>query len=94
MTGPVRLVGTAMLEGREAFIVRADHPRTSQVLTDRPDRWIEVGIDRMTGFMLLLVEHVGDQVSHDAQVTALDLDPQLGDEVFEMHVSADVRMLY
>jgi hypothetical protein len=94
MTGPVRLVGTAMLEGREAFIVRADHPRSAQVLSDRPDRWIEVGIDRMTGFMLLLVEHVGDQVTHDAQVTALDLDPPLGDEVFAMHVPADVRMLY
>ena len=88
------MVGTAMLQGREAFIVRADHPRTSQVLTDRPDRWIEVGIDRMTGFMLLLVEHIGDHVSHQAEVTSLELDPHLGDEVFEMYVSSDVRMLY
>jgi hypothetical protein len=94
VTGPVRMVGTAMLQGREAFIVRADHPRTSQVLTDRPDRWIEVGIDRMTGFMLLLVEHIGDHVSHQAEVTSLELDPHLGDEVFEMYVSSDVRMLY
>jgi len=26
-------------------------------------------------------------------VTSLELDPRLGDEVFEMHVSSDVRML-
>jgi len=94
-SGPVELVGTAMLAGgREAFVLRADHPRHSFVLLDRPDHWIELGVDRVTGFLLLLVEHIGNHVSRHAQVTSLELDPPLGDEVFELHLSSDVRMLY
>lgn len=94
VTGDLTLVGTADVRGREAFILRADHPRSAFVLTDRPDHWIEVGIDRMTGFLLLLVEHIGDHVSQHAEVTSLEIDPLVGDEAFELHLSSDVRMLY
>ena len=94
VTGPVALIGTAMIGGREAFIIRADHPRTTQVLTDRPDHWLEIGVDRMTGFLLLLVEHIGGHVSRHAEVTALELDPPIGDEAFQVFLSSDVRMLY
>jgi len=95
VSGPVSIVGTAVLAGdREAFIVRADHPRSAFVLNDRPDHWIELGVDRMTGFLLLLAQHVGDQVTRHAEVTSLEVDPILGDEVFELHLSSDVRMLY
>ena len=94
VTGPVALVGTAMLEGREALIVRADHPRSTYVLSDRPDRWLEVGVDRSTGFLLLLVDHIGDQVTRHAAVTSLELDPPLPDEIFQLHLSGDVRMIY
>src|SRR5918999_6434722 len=87
-TGAVRLVGTTLLAGeREAFLVRCAHPRTSHVLTDRPDHWVEVGVDRMTGLILLLAEHVGDRVTRHAEVTDLELDPPVGDEVFRIHLS-------
>src|SRR5262245_54196124 len=55
LTGVVRRRGTASLaNGRETILLRCDHPRTSHVLTDRPDHWLEVGVDAQTGLMLLL----------------------------------------
>ena len=93
-TGAVALVASTTVAGHEAFVVRSDHPRSTLVLTDRPDRWIEVAVDRATGFLLLLVEHVGDHVSRHAEVTQLDLDPPIGDDLFQLHLSADTRMLY
>jgi hypothetical protein len=94
-TGAVRLLGTAPLVGsREALILRCDHPRTSHVLTDRPDHWLEVGVDRQTGMIVLLAEHVGGRITRHGEVTALTLDETIGDEVFTVHVSADTTRLY
>lgn len=94
LTGVVSFTGTAVLEGREAFLLRADHPRSTYVLTDRPDRWLEVGVDRQTGFIVLLVEHIGAAVTRHAQVTSLDLDPAIPDEAFTVHLPQDVRRIY
>ena len=93
-SGPLTIRGTAELAGREAIVVRCDHPRSSHVLTDRPDHWLEVGVDRQTGLVLLLAEHVGGRVSRHAAVTWLALDERIGDEAFTVHVSPDTRVLY
>lgn len=93
-TGAVALVASTMVAGREAFVVRSDHPRSTHVLTDRPDHWIEVAVDRASGFLLLLAEHIGDHISRHAEVTQIDLDPPIPDDVFQLHLSSDVRMLY
>ena len=53
-----------------------------------------MGVDRQTGFLLLLAEHVGDHVSRHAEVSQLEIDPPIGDEIFPLHLSSDVRMLY
>jgi hypothetical protein len=95
LTGPVALVGTALLvSDREAFILRCDHPRLNTVLTDRPDHWYEVGVDRQIGMILLLVEHVGDQVTRHAEVTSVEVDPVIHDEALRANLPPDVRMLY
>lgn len=94
LTGPVALVGTTHVAGREALVLRADHPRSSHVLTDRPDRWIEVGVDRMTGFISLLVEHIGERVTRHAQLIALETNAAIPDEAFAVNLPADVRMIY
>jgi hypothetical protein len=95
LTGPVALVGTTHLAGgRETLVVRADHPRSSHVLTDRPDRWLEVGVDRRTGFITLLAEHVGDRVTRHAQAVSLEVDGFIPDEAFVVHLPTDVRMIY
>lgn len=94
LTGPVALAGTAMIHGREAFVLQADHPRSTYILTDRPDRWLEVGVDRQTGFIVLLVEHIGDIVTRRAAVTSLELDPAIADEAFTVHLPEAVRRIY
>jgi hypothetical protein len=94
LTGPIALTATAIVGAREAFMLRADHPRSTYVLTDRPDRWLEIGVDRQTGFIVLLVEHIGDVVTRHALVTSLELDPSLPDEAFLVHLPEDVRHIY
>ena len=94
-TGRLSLAGIATgAAGREMTLVRCDHPRSAKVLVDRPDRWLLVAADRATGLVLLLEEHVGDEPTRRAEVTALALDEPMGDEVFTLHVSAGVRRLY
>ena len=93
-TGIVTRGGTQVLANREAFLLRCDHPRTSHVLTDRPDHWLEIGIDAQIGAILLLAEHVGDQVTRHAEVTTFAVDEIITDDVFRLHISSDTRILY
>jgi hypothetical protein len=83
-----------LVDDREAVILHAHHPRTTEVLTDRPDHVLEVGVDRMTGLIVLLAEQIGDQVTRHAAVTELELDPPIGDEAFELYISDEVRQIY
>jgi hypothetical protein len=94
VTGPLSIAGTTTIAGREALVVRARHPRTTRVLTDRPDRWLDVGIDRASGFVVLLAEHIGEVETRRGEVTLLEIDSPIGDGAFRLHLGADVRMLY
>ena len=94
VTGPLAVIGTRSVAGREAIVVRAEHPRASKVLVDRPDHSIEIGIGRDSGFVLLLIERVGDTVTRQAQVTRLEIDPTIFDTAFELKLPADTRRLY
>ena len=94
VTGPLAVVGTQLIAGREAVVVRTAHPRTAKVLVDRPDRSVDVGIDRASGFLLLLEEHVGQTVTRRAETVELVIDPVVPPTAFELHLPADVRMLY
>ena len=94
-TGVVTARGTAALpNGREVLLVRCAHPRTTQVLTDRPDHWLEIAVDTQSGLILLLAEHVGGQTTRRAEVTALGIDEPIPDSAFTLHLSSDVRVLY
>lgn len=94
VTGPLAVMGTQPVGEREAIVVRAAHPRSSKVLVDRPDRSIDVGIDRATGFLLLLTERIGDTVTRHAEVSELMVDPVIPAAAFELRLPADVRKLY
>ncbi len=94
-TGQVTMRGTAaMANGREVLLVRSAHPRTTLVLTDRPDHCLEIGVDTQTGLILLLAEHVGPQTTRHAEVTSIGLDEPIPDSAFTLHLSSDVRVLY
>jgi len=94
VTGPLAVVGVQQVAGREAVVVRAQHPRSAKVLVDRPDRSIDVGIGRDAGFVLLLIERIGGQVTRHAEVARLELDPTIIDSAFELRLAADVRRVY
>jgi len=94
-TGTLRQVGTALLVGdREAIVLRCDHPRTSHVLTDRPDHWLEVAVDRQTGLILVLAEHVDGRITRSGEVVNLALDEPIAEQSFLIHISADTKTLY
>ena len=94
-TGLVTRRGTAALAGgRETILLRCDHPRTSQLLNDRPDHWFEVGVDAQTGMLLLLAEHVGERITRHAEATNVGLDETIPDSAFTIHTSADTRTIY
>lgn len=94
-TGVVTRRGTqSLVTGREAVLIRCDHPRTSHVLTDRPDHWLEVGVDLMTGIIVLLAEHVGEQLTRHAEAVVMAIDEPMSDDIFRVHISSDARILY
>ncbi len=94
VTGPLAIIGTRDVGGREAIVVRSEHPRSTKILTDRPDRRVEVSIDRGTGFLLQLSEYVGDSATHLAEVVSLEVDPDIPDSTFVLRLGSDVRMIY
>jgi hypothetical protein len=94
LTGIVTFTGSRVLNGRETFLLRLQHPRSTYVLTDRPDRWVDVGIDRQTGFITLLVEHIGDTVTRHAEAVSLEADASIPDDAFVVHLPGDVRRIY
>jgi hypothetical protein len=94
-SGDARLLGTALLgPARESWVLRSDAPRISHILTDRPDHWHEVGVDRMSGLIVLHVEHSGGRITHHTEATALDIDAAIPDSAFALHVSGEVRRLF
>ncbi|MEZ4597836.1 MAG: hypothetical protein R3C32_14105 [Chloroflexota bacterium] len=94
LSGVVTFTGSTILNGRETFVLRLQHPRSTYVLTDRPDRWVDVGVDRQTGFITLLVEHVGDAVTRHAEAVSLEVDATIPDDAFVVHLPGDVRRIY
>jgi hypothetical protein len=93
-TGVIYHRGTAAINGREAMLLRCDHPRTSQLLLDRPDHWLEIGVDSQTGMVLLIAEHVGERITRHAQATNVRLDETIPDSAFTVHTSSDTRTIY
>ena len=85
---------TSLAGGRETMLLRCDHPRTSHLLNDRPDHWLEVGVDAQTGMLLLLAEHVGDHITRHAEAVNVSLDENIPDSAFKIHFSSDTRTIY
>lgn len=94
LTGIVTFTGSTMLNSRETILLRLQHPRSTYILTDRPDRWVDVGVDRQTGFISLLVEHIGDTVTRHAEAVSLEVDAPIPDDAFVVHLPGDVRRIY
>ena len=93
-TGRCAVAGTAIVGGREAVLVKCDHPRTTELAGDRPDFHISVAVDRDTGVILRLVETMGGQVTRDAAVVELVPDAALPASAFAFAFPTGTTMLY
>lgn len=93
-TGPCAITGTDLIGGREAILLRCDHPRTTELAGDRPDFRLDVGVDRETGVIVRLIETIGDRVTRHAEVTDLAPDAPLPPSAFDFVFPSGTTMLY
>ncbi len=93
-TGSCRVTGTTEVAGREAIVVECDHPRTIELVADRPDFSIRIAVDRLDGVILRLEESMGGQVTRDAAVTTYQPNAALPPNAFEFRFPSDTTFIY
>jgi hypothetical protein len=93
-TGRCWISGTTDLSDREAIVLECDHPRTIEVVADRPDHQFQVSVDRETGVILRLVETIGGSVTRDATVTSLLPNAPLLPGTFDFSFPTGSTILY
>ena len=93
-TGRCTVIGAEVVYGREAIVLQCDHPRTTEVVADRPDFSVEIAADRETGVVLRLVESIGGAVTRYAQVLELLPDAPLAPNTFQFVFPTGTTMLY
>lgn len=86
--------GSGGSAGREAIILRCDHPRATEIAGDRPDFRLEIGVDRETGVIVRLIQTIGGRVARHAEVTDLAPDAPLPPAAFEFVFPSGTTMLY
>jgi outer membrane lipoprotein-sorting protein len=69
-TGSCTLTGITEVAGRAAIVLDCEHPRTVEVVADRPDFRVRIAVDRADGVILRLDEFIGGQPTRDAFVTS------------------------
>ncbi len=93
-TGRCAVVGSDVVNGREAILLECDHPRTTELPGDRPDFRIEVAVDRATGIIIRLVESIGGAITREADVVDLAPDAPLPPSAFDFTFPTGTTMLY
>ena len=93
-TGPCTILGTDRVIGREAILLRCDHPRVVELPADRPDHHFDVAVDRELGVILRLAETIGGIVTRDAAITDISPDAPLPPTAFDLVFPAGTTMLY
>ncbi len=93
-TGSCRVTGATSVAGREALVVECDHPRTVEVMADRPDFAVRIAVDRRDGVILRLEESVGGTLTRDAIVTSYRPDAAIDPREFEFAFPAGTTLVY
>ena len=93
-TGSCRVTGTTTVAGREAVVLECDHPRTVEVVADRPDFSVRIAVDRLDGTILRLEESIGGRVTRDAAVTSYQPNATLLPDTFEFTFPSDTTFIY
>ena len=93
-TGRCTVIGAEVVGGREAILLQCDHPRTIEMVGDRPDFRIDIAVDRETGVILRLVEAIGGATTRSATVTEVAPDASLAPSTFQFVFPTGTTMLY
>ncbi len=93
-TGRSTVTGTSTAIGREAILLDCEHPRSTELVSDRPDHRLQLTVDRETGVILRLIETLGGELGRDAQVLVLEPDAPLPSSAFEFVFPTGTTMLY
>ncbi|MEO8228787.1 MAG: hypothetical protein ABI628_03385 [Chloroflexota bacterium] len=93
-TGRCWVSGTTQFEQREAVILECDHPRTTEVETDRPDHHLQVAFDRETGAIVQLIERVGETETRNAVVVGLVPDAPLPPGSFDFKFPTGTTLIF
>jgi len=93
-TGRCTVIGAEVLVGREAIVLQCDHPRTTELVGDRPDFRIEIAADRETGVILRLIESIAGITTRQGRVTEILPDAPLAPSTFQFVFPTGTTMLY
>jgi len=93
-TGRCTVLGAEVVEGREAIVLQCDHPRTTEMVGDRPDFRIQIAADRETGVILRLIESIGGSTTRHAAVVEIAPDAPLAPSAFQFVFPTGTTMLY
>ncbi len=93
-TGRCTVSGADVVGGREAIVLQCDHPRTTEMVGDRPDFSIQIAADRETGVILSLLESIGGVTTRHVLVTEIEPDASLPPSAFQFVFPTGTTMLY
>jgi hypothetical protein len=93
-TGSCLVTGLTTVAGREAIVLECEHPRTVEVVADRPDFAVRIAVDRLDGVILRLEESIAGHVTRDAIVTSYQPDAPLPPSAFDFTFPAETTFIY
>jgi hypothetical protein len=93
-TGRCWISGTDVVAGREAWLLECDHPRTIEMVADRPDFHVRVSVDSADGVILRLEESIAGDTTRDAEVVSYQPNPPLVPSTFDFRFPTGTRMLF
>jgi outer membrane lipoprotein-sorting protein len=93
-TGACEIAGTDVVADREAIVLVADHPRTTERIGDRPDFQVEIAVDRATGIILRLLERLGPAETRRSEVSMIQPDAPIPPSAFDFEFPSDTTFIY
>jgi outer membrane lipoprotein-sorting protein len=93
-TGRCVITGSAVVARREAVLLECDHPRTTEVVADRPDFHLSIAVDRETGVILRFEESIGGRTTRIGEVVDFAPDAPLPPSALEFVFPTGTTMLF
>jgi hypothetical protein len=93
-TGRCWVAGTDAVVGRETIVLECDHPRSVELVADRPDFHVQLAVDRETGVVVRLIEMIGGVTTRRADVVDFAPDAPMPPSAFAFTFPTGTTTLY